>query len=122
MVILVSFPQLGLSPLLFCEDAAAEKEKESNVPASAESPQPPPKEMDGSCKPRLCTLLKGPVGFGFNLGRVPQSPGTFITQVTYQFAHIQKTQRKVCTSYTHFIHNSFVKYCGICFFFFLPRR
>uniref|UniRef100_A0A665VAY2 Na(+)/H(+) exchange regulatory cofactor NHE-RF4-like n=1 Tax=Echeneis naucrates TaxID=173247 RepID=A0A665VAY2_ECHNA len=69
------YTQLGLSPLLFCEDDAAEKEKESSVS------EPVQKEMGNSCQARLCSLQKGPLGFGFNLGCVPQSPGTFISQV-----------------------------------------
>uniref|UniRef100_A0A3Q3LEK7 NHERF family PDZ scaffold protein 4b n=1 Tax=Mastacembelus armatus TaxID=205130 RepID=A0A3Q3LEK7_9TELE len=76
------YSQLGLSPLLFCEDVANEKEKESSEPASI-AKQSPQKEMDGLYKPRLCYLQKGPLGFGFNLGCVPQSPGTFISQVVF---------------------------------------
>lgn len=76
----ILFLQLGLSPLLFCEDDAAEKEKEGSVPAS-EAEKSTHKEIDGLGKPRLCSLRKGPLGFGFNLGCVPQCPGTFISQV-----------------------------------------
>lgn len=76
----ILFLQLGLSPLLFCEDDADEREKESSAPACA-AEQSPQEEMDGSCKPRHCSLQKGPLGFGFNLGCVPQRPGTFISQV-----------------------------------------
>ncbi|XP_022601728.1 Na(+)/H(+) exchange regulatory cofactor NHE-RF4-like [Seriola dumerili] len=76
------YTQLGLSPLLFCEDAAAEKEEESSAPAS-EAEKSVQKEMDGSCKSRLCSLRKGPLGFGFNLGCVPENPGTFISQVAF---------------------------------------
>ncbi|XP_037603585.1 PDZ domain containing 3b isoform X2 [Sebastes umbrosus] len=71
------YTQLGLSPLLFCEDA--EREKESSISAE----QSPQKEMDGSCKPRHCYLQKGPLGFGFNLDCVPESPGTFVSQVAF---------------------------------------
>ncbi|XP_073335216.1 NHERF family PDZ scaffold protein 4b [Pagrus major] len=74
--------KLGLSPLLFCEDDADEQVKESSTPASAAEPSPQ-KEMDASCKPRHCSLRKGPLGFGFNLGCVPHSPGTFISQVAF---------------------------------------
>nr|XP_046267763.1 PDZ domain containing 3b isoform X2 [Scatophagus argus] len=74
------YTRLGLSPLLFSEDDAAEKETESSTPASA-AEQSPQKEMDVSCKPRHCSLQRGPLGFGFNLGCVPQRPGTFISQV-----------------------------------------
>uniref|UniRef100_A0A3P8T7J9 NHERF family PDZ scaffold protein 4b n=2 Tax=Amphiprion percula TaxID=161767 RepID=A0A3P8T7J9_AMPPE len=73
------YTQLGLSPLLYCEDEAAENEKDSSVPASAVE-QSPPKEMDGL---RLCSVQKGTLGFGFNLGCIPESPGTFISQVTF---------------------------------------
>ncbi|XP_040906756.1 PDZ domain containing 3b isoform X2 [Toxotes jaculatrix] len=76
------YTQLGLSPLLFCEDDAAEKEKESCVRAT-EAEESAQKEMDGLRKARLCSLQKGPLGFGFNLGCVPQSPGTFISQVAF---------------------------------------
>ncbi|KAF0038060.1 hypothetical protein F2P81_008544 [Scophthalmus maximus] len=74
------YTQLGLSPLLFCDDDAAEKEEESSAPA-CEAQTSSQKEMDGSSKPRLCSLRKGPLGFGFNLGCVPRTPGTFISQV-----------------------------------------
>ncbi|CAI5644474.1 unnamed protein product [Oreochromis niloticus] len=74
------YTQLGLSPLLFCEDDAADEGKESSVPTSAEE-NSPPKEMDVSSNLRLCSLQKGPLGFGFKLGCDPQSPGTFISQV-----------------------------------------
>ncbi|KAI9527440.1 hypothetical protein NQZ68_030892 [Dissostichus eleginoides] len=76
------YTQLGLSPLLFCEDAAVEREKESSVSASA-AEQAPQKEMDDSCKPRHCSVRKGPLGFGFNLDSVPQGPGTFISQMAF---------------------------------------
>ncbi|XP_035522209.1 PDZ domain containing 3b isoform X1 [Morone saxatilis] len=76
------YTQLGLSPLLFCEDDADEREKESSTPAS-EAEHTPQKETDGSGKPRLCSIRKGPLGFGFNLGCVPQSPETFISQVAF---------------------------------------
>ncbi|XP_049897223.1 NHERF family PDZ scaffold protein 4b isoform X2 [Epinephelus moara] len=76
------YTRLGLSPLLFCEDGSVEREKESSISASA-TEQSPQKEMDGSCKPRRCSLQKGPLGFGFNLGCVPQCSGTFISQVAF---------------------------------------
>ncbi|XP_075958896.1 NHERF family PDZ scaffold protein 4b, partial [Anarhichas minor] len=76
------YTQLGLSPLLFSEDGADEREKESSVSASA-AEQSPQKEVDGSCKPRHCSLQKGPLGFGFNLGCFPQGPGTFVSQVAF---------------------------------------
>ncbi|XP_068600509.1 NHERF family PDZ scaffold protein 4b [Brachionichthys hirsutus] len=65
---LAFYTKLGLSPLLFCEDDA----NESSTSAAA----------GGSSKPRKCSLQKGPLGFGFNLGCVPHRPGTFISQVT----------------------------------------
>ncbi|XP_069001727.1 NHERF family PDZ scaffold protein 4b isoform X1 [Embiotoca jacksoni] len=74
------YTELGLSPLRFSDDDAGEKEKESSDPPNAEE-QLTPKEMEGLCTPRLCSLQKGPFGFGFNLCSVPQSPGTFISQL-----------------------------------------
>ncbi|XP_063751106.1 NHERF family PDZ scaffold protein 4b isoform X2 [Eleginops maclovinus] len=74
--------QLGLSPLLFCEDVAAERAKESCISAS-NAEQAPQKDMDDSSKPRNCTVQKGPLGFGFNLDSVPQGPGIFISQVAF---------------------------------------
>lgn len=73
-------PQLGLSPLLFCEDDAADEGKESSVLTSVEE-NSPPKETHLSSNLRLCSPQKGPLGFGFKLGCEPQSPGTFISQV-----------------------------------------
>ncbi|KAM6984304.1 NHERF family PDZ scaffold protein 4b isoform 2-T2 [Tautogolabrus adspersus] len=82
------YSKLGLSPLLFCEDDSVEREKEKMTPAPAEEQSPQKEEMDATCKPRLCTFQKGPLGFGFNLGCVPQSPGTFISEVAYgSFGH-----------------------------------
>ncbi|XP_076024881.1 NHERF family PDZ scaffold protein 4b [Genypterus blacodes] len=74
------YTQLGLSPLLFCADDVPDTEKESTVPAP-QADQSPPKDMDVLPKPRLCSLQKDPWGFGFNLGCVLHSPGTFISQV-----------------------------------------
>lgn len=77
---LFSLLQLGLSPLLFCEDDAADEGKESSVLTSVEE-NSPPEETHVSSNLRLCSLQKGPLGFGFKLGCEPQSPGTFISQV-----------------------------------------
>ncbi|XP_028451927.1 NHERF family PDZ scaffold protein 4b isoform X2 [Perca flavescens] len=74
--------KLGLSPVLFCEDGDVERENESSISASA-AEQSPQKEIDGLYEPRRCTLQKGPLGFGFNLGCVPRSPGTFVSQVAF---------------------------------------
>ncbi|KAM8741603.1 NHERF family PDZ scaffold protein 4b isoform 2-T2 [Acanthopagrus schlegelii] len=76
------YTKLGLSPLLFCEDDADERVTESSTPAAAAEPSPQ-EETDATCKPRLCSLGKGPLGFGFNLGCVPHTPGTFISQVAF---------------------------------------
>uniref|UniRef100_UPI0037E9AA1B NHERF family PDZ scaffold protein 4b n=1 Tax=Semicossyphus pulcher TaxID=241346 RepID=UPI0037E9AA1B len=76
------YSKLGLSPLLFCEDETIDREKENTTPVSA-GDQSPQIEMDASCIPRHCSVQKGPLGFGFNLGCVPQSPGTFISQVAF---------------------------------------
>ncbi|KAF7667035.1 hypothetical protein LDENG_00082570 [Lucifuga dentata] len=65
------YSQLGLSPLLFCEDAVD----------TDQSPQEEIHEIKGVPKSRLCSLQKGPLGFGINLGCVPHSSGTFINQV-----------------------------------------
>ncbi|XP_054482036.1 NHERF family PDZ scaffold protein 4b [Anoplopoma fimbria] len=76
------YTQLGLSPLLFSEDGAVEREKESSISASA-AELSPQKEEDGLCKPRHCSIQKGPLGFGFNLGCFPEGPGTFVSQVAF---------------------------------------
>ncbi|KAJ8388349.1 hypothetical protein AAFF_G00135030 [Aldrovandia affinis] len=72
------FTQLGLSPLLFCEDHPHEKEQKNTTVLSADSP----KELttDLPC-PRLCVFDRGPTDFGFHLGCVQQEAGTFIAQV-----------------------------------------
>ncbi|XP_062289065.1 NHERF family PDZ scaffold protein 4b isoform X1 [Scomber scombrus] len=75
------YTQLGLSPLIFCKEDA-EKEKESNVPVCA-AEQSLQKDMDDSPKSRLCSLQKGPLGFGFNFSYVTQNPGTVISQVAF---------------------------------------
>ncbi|XP_041657972.1 PDZ domain containing 3b, partial [Cheilinus undulatus] len=78
------YSKLGLSPLIFCEDGSGEKEKENVMPAPVEKEESPEKEeIDASSTLRLCSLQKGPLGFGFNLSCVPQSPGTFISQVAF---------------------------------------
>lgn len=80
--------QLGLSPLLFCEDeadAAIERERTTSSPAEQTSQ----KEAGASATSRLCSLQKGPLGFGFNLGCVPQRPGTFISQVRREAGRAQ---------------------------------
>lgn len=89
-VVLSYILQLGLSPLLFCEDDADEREEHSTPACAAE--QSLQKETDGLSKRRLCSLQKGPLGFGFNLGCVPQKPGTFISQVgmKHQIAFSQR--------------------------------
>ncbi|XP_062262342.1 NHERF family PDZ scaffold protein 4b isoform X1 [Platichthys flesus] len=76
------YTKLGLSPLLFCEDDGAEKEKQSSDAASGEE-KSSQKEVESVCKPRLCSLQKGPLGFGFNLGCILERPGTFISQVAF---------------------------------------
>nr|XP_061801587.1 NHERF family PDZ scaffold protein 4b [Nerophis lumbriciformis] len=68
------YTKLGLSPLLFCEDANIQP-----VNASENCLQ---NDTAGSSKPRLCSVQRGNLGFGFNLGCIPQCPGTFISQVT----------------------------------------
>lgn len=68
------YTQLGLSPLLFCDDDAAEKTAEVHTS---------PNKTNGSSSSRLCIVQKGPLGCGFNLGCDPQRPGAFISQVAY---------------------------------------
>ncbi|KAM3868983.1 NHERF family PDZ scaffold protein 4b [Diretmus argenteus] len=75
------YTKLGLSPLLFCEGNAGDRGKDSSVPTSAGAEQTPQEETLGLPSPRCCSLQKGPLGFGFNLGCVPHRPGTFISQV-----------------------------------------
>lgn len=68
--------QLGLSPLLFCEDSSDKREKESK--ATVQSQQ---EGDDDLYESRLCLVQKGRLGFGFNLGHAPNTPGTFISRV-----------------------------------------
>lgn len=79
------FPQLGLSPLLFCLDVPSPTpEGSKEMPVTLELTAPPVETLrDVQIKPniRLCVLEKGAVGFGFNLGCVQQKPGTFVSQV-----------------------------------------
>ncbi|XP_061658767.1 NHERF family PDZ scaffold protein 4b isoform X2 [Syngnathoides biaculeatus] len=72
------YTQLGLSPLLFCEDDAVKMESCERICATQHC-----RQNDSVCssKSRLCFLQKGPLGFGFNLGCMPQCPGTFISEV-----------------------------------------
>ncbi|XP_074528912.1 NHERF family PDZ scaffold protein 4b [Halichoeres trimaculatus] len=76
------YSKLGLSPLLFCEDESAEREKE-NMILSSLTEELLKNEVDATNKPRLCSLQKGPLGFGFNLDCVPQRSGTFISEVAF---------------------------------------
>ncbi|XP_061103962.1 NHERF family PDZ scaffold protein 4b [Conger conger] len=71
------FTQLGLSPLVFCEEFLHEKEQNTTAPSAV-----PPKEAQADLPcPRLCVLERGPTGFGFHLGCFEQEPGTFVGQV-----------------------------------------
>ncbi|XP_051903857.1 NHERF family PDZ scaffold protein 4b isoform X2 [Hippocampus zosterae] len=70
------YTQLGLSPLIFCEDDAIQMESREPVHASEHCLQ-----TVGSSKTRLCSLQKGSLGYGFNLGCRPQCSGIFISQV-----------------------------------------
>ncbi|CAJ1064613.1 PDZ domain containing 3b isoform X2 [Xyrichtys novacula] len=76
------YSKLDLSPLLFCEDESAERQKEDMILSSL-TEELLKNEMDVTWKPRLCSLQKGPLGFGFNLGCIPHKPGTFISQVAF---------------------------------------
>lgn len=84
------FYQLGLSPLLFCEDHSPEQEQqEKSAPQDPSSDSPKllssvveaKEELEVKSKPRLCVVQKSHVGFGFHLGWVQHKPGTFINQV-----------------------------------------
>ncbi|KAM3600659.1 uncharacterized protein V6R79_000341 [Siganus canaliculatus] len=75
------YSKLGLSPLLFCEEDAEQREKDICEPAPA-AEEPPQKEMNAFPKSRFCSLKKGSLGFGFNLSYDPQKPGPFISEVT----------------------------------------
>ncbi|XP_008331040.1 NHERF family PDZ scaffold protein 4b isoform X2 [Cynoglossus semilaevis] len=66
------YTKLGLSPLLFCDNIAERIEPVLEAEQSS-------KEVADQIK--VCALHKGPLGFGFNLGCFPHSPGIFITQV-----------------------------------------
>ncbi|XP_072302769.1 NHERF family PDZ scaffold protein 4b [Eucyclogobius newberryi] len=68
------YSKLGLSPLLFCEEAMV-LEQDSSVPAAMINVD----KENG--KPRVCTVQKGSLGFGFNVSSVPNVPGTLISQV-----------------------------------------
>lgn len=85
--------QLGLSPLLFCEDESVEREQE-NMVLSSLTEELLKNEIDATNKPRLCSLQKGPLGFGFNLDGVSQRPGTFISQVRMKF--FTKAKKNKC--------------------------
>lgn len=86
----VIFSQLGLSPLLFCEDHSSGKEQQKKSTPQEQSPAAlkllessaeAQEEMEIESKPRLCVLQRSPMGFGFHLGWVQQKPGTFINRV-----------------------------------------
>ncbi|CAL1573910.1 unnamed protein product [Knipowitschia caucasica] len=67
------YTKLGLSPLLFCEEAMV-KEHDSGVPATLIN-------EDKESKSRLCNVERGSLGFGFIVSSVPHVSGTFISQV-----------------------------------------
>uniref|UniRef100_A0A8C1TJA5 PDZ domain containing 3b n=1 Tax=Cyprinus carpio TaxID=7962 RepID=A0A8C1TJA5_CYPCA len=79
------YTQLGLSPLLFCEDVTSgspEEQKEIPVMLKPAVPTVEPQE-DVQINPnvRRCILERGSAGFGFHLACVHLKPGTFISQV-----------------------------------------
>lgn len=78
MIILLFFfcIQLGLSPVLYCEDSTDERENEINPREQSQR-----EREEDSCESRLCLLQKSRLGFGFNLGNAPNRPGTFISYV-----------------------------------------
>ncbi|XP_056140321.1 NHERF family PDZ scaffold protein 4b [Lampris incognitus] len=75
------YTQLGLSPLLFCRHNDSEQGKGSGAPTCEAAEQTSGEKSANLASLRHCLLQKGPLGFGFNLGCVPQTPGTFIGQV-----------------------------------------
>ncbi len=81
------YPQMGLSPLLFCVDVTSgnpEEQKETPVmPKPAVLPDEPQEDVQINPNIRHCILERGSAGFDFNLGCVQQKPGTFISQVQW---------------------------------------
>uniref|UniRef100_A0A4W4FY26 PDZ domain-containing protein n=1 Tax=Electrophorus electricus TaxID=8005 RepID=A0A4W4FY26_ELEEL len=84
------YTQLGLSPLLFCEDLFSGNEQhespapQDQSPAALRLPAPSAEsqeELRDEPSPRLCLLQRGSVGFGFHLDCSQQKPGTIINQV-----------------------------------------
>lgn len=69
------YTKLGLPPLLFCKEVKIKKQHRS-VSATWIN------EDEEQCgKSRLCTVLKGSLGFGFDLSSFEQKPGVYISQV-----------------------------------------
>uniref|UniRef100_A0A8C3TJ07 PDZ domain-containing protein n=1 Tax=Chelydra serpentina TaxID=8475 RepID=A0A8C3TJ07_CHESE len=71
--------QMGLSPLLFCEDGHPSSGTHT---APGSHPSMPQGNGTPISTPRLCHLDMGPEGYGFQLQTVTDKPGVFITQVT----------------------------------------
>ncbi|XP_074833171.1 Na(+)/H(+) exchange regulatory cofactor NHE-RF4 isoform X2 [Carettochelys insculpta] len=67
------YSSLGLSPLLFWEDG--------HPPIQDPPPGSPPSTPQENGMPRLCRLVAGPEGFGFQLQNITDEPEVFITQV-----------------------------------------
>lgn len=74
-LLLLSFSlQLGLCPLLFCDDETAKKKSENSVEVQLS----PKENNDGS---KLCKVERSPLGHDFHLDGFPQKHGTFISEV-----------------------------------------
>uniref|UniRef100_A0A8C0GTZ3 NHERF family PDZ scaffold protein 4 n=1 Tax=Chelonoidis abingdonii TaxID=106734 RepID=A0A8C0GTZ3_CHEAB len=71
--------QIGLSPLLFCEDGHPSSGTHTTPGSHPSMPQGNGMPVG---TPRLCHLDMGPEGYRFQLQTVADKPGVFITQVT----------------------------------------
>ncbi|XP_062894658.1 Na(+)/H(+) exchange regulatory cofactor NHE-RF3-like isoform X1 [Mobula hypostoma] len=83
------FTSLGLSPLI-CDDEEQVNPKQTTEGQSKEHPplqpaSPSPSQVAGERKsvpkPRLCHLVKGSKGYGFQLYSITDEPGAYIQQV-----------------------------------------
>ncbi|XP_072342544.1 Na(+)/H(+) exchange regulatory cofactor NHE-RF3-like isoform X1 [Scyliorhinus torazame] len=83
------FTSLGLSPIICMEDNDVEERMELNETTESRlSPQQvcpplccPTTQQAISPKPRLCYLVKGPSGYGFQIYSITDEPGIYIQEV-----------------------------------------
>ncbi|XP_048417868.1 Na(+)/H(+) exchange regulatory cofactor NHE-RF3-like isoform X1 [Stegostoma tigrinum] len=83
------FTALGLSPLICMKDDYVEEQMESNqttescLPAEQASPRPchPTAQQATGPKARLCHLVKGSSGYGFQIYCITDEPGIYIQEV-----------------------------------------